>query len=174
MVDELNNHPAPNPPRHTTLGAHFDPLGEYEFPNTVYTLTVRVPRRPVTKWLPSFVSRTPVIYAKSSSQTYSIKPDDTNPNLDCFELKHLNDDDMDSKKIKIKAALLPEEVRCKHLKASRVCNEKCYVLEKGGSISRKKCSRDDCQGHVYGSAVVEDAQRRVCFGNKGARVVYPI
>lgn len=151
-----------------TLGAYFDPLGETEPENTIYTLTIRCPARPPPKWLPNFITRTPVTHPNSAS-TYTIKPDDTNPNLDCFERKHLKD--MPTKTIKIKRALFPLEMRCDHLRYVSTCTEGCYVLEKGGSVWRKKCQRDDCEGHVYIGRVKEDAEGKSCFGKKGERVV---
>jgi hypothetical protein len=139
----------------------------------VYTLTVRDPPRPAPRWLPSFIARKPVNYAKHGTRAKTIKPDNTNPNSDCFELKHLNEDDMGLKTVEIKATHFPVEMRCAHLKDSTVCDQKCYVFEKGGRCFRKKCSRHDCQGHVYVSAVMEDVQGRSCFGKKGGRLVRP-
>jgi hypothetical protein len=151
-----------------TQGAHFDPLGVTEPENTVYTLTVRCPARPWPKWLPSFFVRTPVTYSDTGS-VYTIKPDDTNPNLDCFESKHLSD--MSTKTTKIKRSLFPLDLRCSHLRFETTCTKGCYVLEKGGSIQRKKCKREDCEGHVYVSPVKEDEEGKSCFGKKGERMV---
>jgi hypothetical protein len=147
---------------------HFDPLGETENENTVYTLTVRCPARPPSKWLPSFVTRQPVTHP-SSGYVHTIKPDDTNPNFDCYEQKHL--DDMPTKISKIKRAAFPLEMRCKHLRHETKCLMGCYVLEKGGSIWRKKCKRSDCEGHVYCGRVKEDEDGKSCFGKKGERMV---
>lgn len=77
----------------------FDPLGGTEPDNTVYTLTVRCPKRPPPKYLPAFFTREPVRYTHAPG-AYIAKPPETNPNLDCFESKHL--DDMNWKAMKLK------------------------------------------------------------------------
>jgi hypothetical protein len=146
---------------------HFDPLGETGADNAVYTLTVRCPLRPPCKWLPSFMTRQPVP-CLPSGYTYT-KPDHANPNFDCYERKHL--DDMLKKVVKIKRAAFPLEMRCDHLRHDTKCKKGCYVLEKGGSIWRKKCKRSDCEGHVYCSPVKEDEKGKSCFGKKGGRMV---
>jgi hypothetical protein len=109
------------------MSTHFDPLGETEPDNTVYTLTVRCPQRPPSKYLPAFLTGTPVRYPKNG-RVYTIQPDNTNPNLDCFEVKHL--DDMSTKTIKIESAWFPAELRCRHVQNAKVCKNGCYVLEK--------------------------------------------
>ena len=147
---------------------HFDPLGETEPDNTIYTLTIRCPARPPPKYLPSFFTRTPATYPNTGG-AYTIKPDNTNPNLDCFEAKHL--DDMATKVIKIKSAWFPADMRCEHVQNARRCEEGCYVLEKGGDIWRWKCKREGCEGHVYEGRVKADGEGRVCFGKKGERMV---
>jgi hypothetical protein len=148
---------------------HFDPLGETEPENTVYTLTVRCPPRPPPKWLPSFMTRTPVTHPNSGA-TYTIKPDETNSNLDCFERKHLAN--MPTKVIKIKRGLFPLDMRCAHVRDSTTCDHGCYVLEKGGDISRRWCSKEKgCEGHVYCGRVKEDEEGNSCFGKKGERIV---
>jgi hypothetical protein len=83
---------------------YFDPLGETEPENTTYTLTVFNLLRPPRRWLPSFATRTPVTYPNSGA-TFTIKADDANLNLDCFERKHLLD--MPVKEVKIKRSLFP-------------------------------------------------------------------
>ncbi|OAL04819.1 hypothetical protein IQ06DRAFT_214107 [Phaeosphaeriaceae sp. SRC1lsM3a] len=150
------------------MGAHFDPLGETEPEDTVYTLKVLCPPRPPPTWLPSFMTRTPVTHASSGS-TYTIKPDETNANLDCFERKHLAD--MPRKTIKLKRVFFPLELRCDHVRHAKECLRGCYVQEKSGSIWRKKCAREDCEGHVYVGQVREDEQGISCFGKKGQRLV---
>lgn len=45
------------------------------------------------------------------------------------------------------------------------------MLEKGGEIARWKCTRGDCEGHVYEGRVKEDEEGKVCFGKKGERMV---
>ncbi|KAF1914538.1 hypothetical protein BDU57DRAFT_454273 [Ampelomyces quisqualis] len=150
------------------LGAYFDPVGETEPDNTIYTLTVRCPPRPPPKWLPNILTRTPVTHPNSGS-AYTIKPDETNAKLDCFEEKHLTD--LPTKVVKIGTTSFPLEMRCGHLRHSTTCTQGCYVLEKGGSISRKKCTRTDCDGHVYCGRVKEDEGGKSCFGKKGERLV---
>jgi hypothetical protein len=151
------------------MSTPFDPLGETEPDNTVYTLVVRCPQRPPPKWLPSFLTGTPVRYPKDG-RIYTLQPDDTNPNLDCFEEKHL--DDMSIKTIKIKSARFPAELRCRHVQnAAKVCEKGCYVLEKGGKIRRWRCKREDCEGHVYEGRTKVDVDGKVCFGKKGERMV---
>lgn len=150
------------------LGAYFDPIGEFEPDNTIYTLIVRCPPRPPPKWLPSFVTRTPFMYPNNGS-VYTILPDETNTNLDCFEEKHLTD--LPTKVMKIATTSFPLELRCNHLRHSTTCTEGCYFREKGGSIWRKKCSRSDCEGHVYCGRIKEDEEGRACFGKKGERLV---
>jgi hypothetical protein len=150
------------------VDGHFDPLGECEPENTIYTLTVRCPPRPSPKWLPSFIARKPVTYSRTYS-TYTIIPDDTNPDLDCYEEKHLND--MPTKVVKIKRALFPLEMRCWHLRYVTTCEEGCYVLERGGDIERWRCKRSDCNGHVYCGRVKADGDGKACFGKKGEMMV---
>jgi hypothetical protein len=163
---------SPNPPFWDRLPldmTHFDPLGETEPENTVYTLTVRCPQRPPPKWLPSFMTRVPVIHPNTGA-AYTIKPDDTNVNLDCFERKHLAD--MSTKIIKIKRSLFPLDMRCPHVRNSTTCDRGCYVLEKGGDISRQWCNKKrGCEGHVYCGRVKKDEQGNSCFGKKGVRMV---
>jgi hypothetical protein len=150
------------------LGPYFDPLGETEPENTIYTLTVCCPPRPNPKWLPSFVTRTPVTYP-STGATYTIKPDNTNPNLDCFEQKHL--EDMPTRVIKLKRSLFPLDVRCAHVRTKTTCDKGCYVFEKSGGISRWWCKAKGCEGHVYCGRVKEDEVGSSCFGKKGERMV---
>jgi hypothetical protein len=147
---------------------YFDPAGETEPENTLYTLTVRCPPRPPPKWLPSFMTRQPVTLPPPGHSS-TIKPDNTNPDFDCFEQKHL--DEMPTKTVKIKRASFPVEMRCEHLRHETTCEKGCYVLEKGGSIWRTKCKRNDCEGHVYCGRVKEDEEGKSCFGKKGERMV---
>jgi hypothetical protein len=100
---------------------YFDPLGETESDNTVFTLTVRCPRR--FRYLPDFLTRTSVRYPKNR-QVYTIPPDDADPNLNCSKEKHLS-----TKTITIKSPMLPAELRCEHLQNAKVCGEECYVME---------------------------------------------
>lgn len=154
---------------HRTMNpnSQFDPAGETEPDNTTYTLTVRCPKRPPPKYLPAFLTRTPVNHP--GGRAYTIQPDETNPNLDCFQEKHL--ESMPTKTVKIKSAWFPADMRCAHVQNARVCEEGCYVLEKGGDIARWKCKREGCEGHVYESRVKRDEDGKVCFGKKGERMV---
>lgn len=147
---------------------HFDPLGETAPSDTVYTLAVHVPPRTnsLSELLPKFLTRTPV---KAEAHVFLIRPDNTNPNLDCFERKHL--DDIKLKNFKIKMMLFPIDMRCQHLRYSTTCAEGCYFMEDGGKHSRSKCSRFNCQGHVYQGTVLQDDEGRKCFGKKGQRMV---
>jgi hypothetical protein len=151
-----------------TIGPHYDPLGETEPEDTVYTLDVRCPPRPPPTWLPSFLTRTLVTHANTGT-AYTIKPDETNANLDCFEKKHLGI--MPTNTVQIKRAMFPLEFRCRHVRYRNSCSRGCYVLEKGGCIWRKKCPREDCEGHVYVGRVKEDELGNSCFGKKGHRLV---
>jgi hypothetical protein len=153
------------------MGPYFDMLGETEPHATKYTLTVLCPPRPPPRWLPAIFTRsgssTPNV-----GTTYTIRPSDydpANPNHDCFELRHLRD--MPSKTVKLISAWFPAEMRCDHVYDGHSCGEGCYVLEKGGEISRWRCKREDCEGHVYCGRVLKDSNGVACFGKKGARMV---
>ncbi|KAJ4288589.1 hypothetical protein N0V90_011826 [Kalmusia sp. IMI 367209] len=146
-------------------GQYWNPTGEYEYHDTVYTLTVYLPRRPPPRYLPSIFTREPL----HVSPYHIIRPDDPSPNYDHFERRHL--DDMKTKVVKIKSYRFPAELRCKHVQEKTSCEEGCYVLEKGGEIARWNCRRDDCEGHVYCGNVKKDEDRVACFGKKGQRIV---
>lgn len=152
------------------IEGYFDPAGETEPNTTRYTLIVYKPPRPPPRWLPDFITRKPVTHPNQGA-TYKIQPDNTNPLLDCFERKHL--DELDTKAIVIKSAWFPADMRCTHVAgANYECREGCYFLEKGGDVVEGwKCKRDDCEGHVYRGRVQRDADGRVCFGKKGERMV---
>jgi hypothetical protein len=152
--------------------SYFDPEGITEPENTVYTLQVLCPTRPSTNIISAFFrSRRTTNYGTGSA--YTIRPDDNNPNLDCF--LHQDLEDMDRKTYRVKRALFPVELRCDHLRYSTTCMEGCYVLEKGGDWCRRKCGRrreGDCQGHVYISERVKTYDNgKSCFGEKGSRMV---
>jgi hypothetical protein len=150
------------------LDGHFDPLGETEPENTTYTLLAFCPARPPPKWLPGFVTRKPVTYPKTGAR-FTIKPDNTNPCLDCFEEKHL--DEMSTKVIKIKSSLFPLELRCVHVRYATTCKKGCYVLERSSPIARWHCTDNKCKGHVYCGSRKTDKEGRACFGKKGKRMV---
>jgi hypothetical protein len=53
------------------LGQFFDPLGETEPQETIYTLTVHKPPRPPSKYLPAIFTRTPVTHPNTAAPTPS-------------------------------------------------------------------------------------------------------
>ena len=75
--------------------------------------------------------------------------------------------------MKVKAQYVPAELRCTHLSqgTGRRCLNGCYVLEKGGELSRWQCNRSDCEGHVYVGKVKKDCDGIACFGKQGERMV---
>jgi hypothetical protein len=163
------------------MSQYFDPLGETEPNNTCYKLTTYIPQRPPPKWLPDFFTRENIRNTYTES-TWRILPDNTNPDLDCFQYKDL--DTVPTKSITIKSAWFPAFARCRHLVADpdkRECNHGCYFLEKGGGPTRWSCDRSDCEGHVYMGRIQEEEQvggpeeKRIkkvaCFGEKGKRMV---
>lgn len=153
------------------MGPYYDMLGEYEPHTTKYTLTVLCPPRPPPRWLPAIFTRSGP--SKPNVGTaYTIRPSNYNPaapNYDNFELRHL--DDMAPKTVKIISAWFPADMRCEHVQNNHKCEEGCYVLEKGGSVSRWRCQREDCEGHVYCGLVMEDRKGVACFGKTGERMV---
>lgn len=153
------------------LGPHYDMLDDYEPHTTKYTLTVLCPPRPSPHWLPKIFTRSSL--PKSNVGTaYTIRPSDynpANPNYDNFTFRHL--DDMMPKTVHIISAWFPADMRCRHVQKGCKCEVGCYVLEKGGEISRWHCKRGDCEGHVYCDRVMEDRNGVACFGKKGARMV---
>ncbi|KAF1980528.1 hypothetical protein BU23DRAFT_626071 [Bimuria novae-zelandiae CBS 107.79] len=140
------------------MGQYWDPAGEYEFHNTVYTLAVYVPPRPPSKYLPGFLT-----------------PDRPTPNINEFN-KPEDLVCMDTKTTTIKAHRFPVDLRCKHVQEKTRCAEGCYVLEKGGKDCKWTCRSVECEGHVYGEsqavgAVKETGEGSACFGKKGERLV---
>jgi hypothetical protein len=150
------------------LGPYFDPLGETEPHTTLYTLTVYIPARPPPSWLPGIFTR-PAAPRPSTGLQHKIPQEDGNPNLDCFESKHL--DDMRTKKITIQSAWFPPEMRCEHVQDEKECDKGCYFLEKGGKVSRWRCKTAGCEGHVYCGPVEKDLMGQACFGEKAKRMV---
>lgn len=147
-------------------GQYWDPAGEYEFHNTVYTLTVFVPPRPPPRYLPAFLTRPGL----DVSPYHIIRSARTMPDYTHFERRDLSD--MRTKTIKVKAYRFPLELRCKHVAEKKVCEVGCYVLEKGGEeVSRFMCGKDNCEGHVYCGNVKEDEEGAKCFGKKSERLV---
>lgn len=69
-------------------------------------------------------------------------------------------------------------MRCEHTQGKngagkdvKGCDKGCYLLEKGGEVATWKCTRSDCEGHVYSGHVKSDDDGRSCFGKKGERMV---
>jgi hypothetical protein len=154
----------------TTTGPYWDPLGEYESQDTVYTLKVYKPLRPPPRFVPSIFTRKPL----HVSHTHVIRPPSPKtPNYDCFEESHL--DDMKTTTVRIKSILFKLDMRCDHVLGtgdnSKMCEHGCYFLEKGGKVSRWYCERGDCEGHVYSGVVKKDDNGVSCFGKKGQRMV---
>lgn len=153
------------------LGPHYDMLDDYEPHTTKYTLTIFCPPRPPPRWLPAVFTR-PALPKANTGTTYTIRPSDFDPansNYDNFEFRHL--DDMKVKTVEIISAYFPADMRCQHVQKTTKCDHGCYVLEKGGEISRWDCKREDCEGHVYCGSVMRDHKGVACFGKKGARMV---
>ncbi|KAH7080989.1 hypothetical protein FB567DRAFT_551754 [Paraphoma chrysanthemicola] len=151
------------------IAPYFDPAGEYEPANTIYTLTVRCPPRPPPKWLPDFVTREPY-KPKNVGATYTIKPDNYGkPNYDYFTVSEMNS--MRVKTVTLKSWQFPPELRCAHVQISKTCDRGCYILEKGGDHCRWRCRREGCQGHVFDRNVLTDGNGVACFGEKGKRMV---
>lgn len=158
-----NADPSPNPPK---LGQYWDPLGEYENHDTIYTLLVYTPPRPPPLYVPKFLLRD----ATPASRIHVIREPDNPPNYDCFERRHL--DGMSAKIVKIKSHYFPAEMRCKHIYGinEKKCEQGCYFLEKGGDLRRWTCKSALCEGHVY-SDKVKGEEGVACFGKKGKRMV---
>ena len=156
-----------DPPK---IGPHWDPLGEYEYHNTVYTVSVCAPARPPPRFLPSFLTRKPVVVNPSTAHVIR-PPREHPPPYDCFDTQDL--DCMKISKVKIKAHDFPPEMRCRHVSQGRerTCDQGCYVLEKGGPIRRWRCKRSDCKGHVYVGPVKKDSDGVACFGKRRRRMV---
>jgi hypothetical protein len=149
---------------------YFDPEGTTEPENTVYTLQVLCPTRRPTNVISRMIYRSRQTTNYGTGSAYTLRPDDTNPNFDCYHSGHL--EEMARKTYRVKRALFPVELRCNHLRYSTTCMEGCYVLEKGGDDYRFKCERkSECQGHVYTSPVKTYGDGKSCFGEKGSRMV---
>ena len=141
--------------------------GEYEFGDTVYTLTVYVPPRPPTSWLPTFTTHKP-IWQSREDPLYLRIPEDTSEKPP-YVFKHANLKDMAIAQVRIKSKYFPYNFRCPHVRESKECDYGCYLLEKGGK-GREMCKRRDCEGHVYAGGTKMGEFGR-CFGKKGTRLV---
>ncbi|KAF9729833.1 hypothetical protein PMIN01_11766 [Paraphaeosphaeria minitans] len=171
----------------TKKPGYWDPAGDYEPHDTIYTLTVFVPQRPVPKYVPSFLTREP----PDAKTSHTIRPNSSMPDYTCVRQGDLHG--MRREVIKVKAYQFPVEFRCKHVENQKSCYEGCYFLEKGGKAVRQfRCDKRDCEGHVYSDSVKEVERRRCtsgdcvghvycdhveevgiikCFGKKGTRMV---
>lgn len=149
---------------------YFDPEGLTEPHTTQYTLTVYIPPRPRPRWLPSCFMPQHVKHDNTGSRD-SNSAEDCIPCLGRLELRHL--DILPTQSITITSSWFLPEMRCKHLQAgARVCDQGCYLLEKGGKAAgRWRCTREDCDGHAYCGQVVQDGVGQVCFGKKNKRMV---
>jgi hypothetical protein len=128
------------------LPPYFDPTGETEPNNRLYTVLALKPPQPLTRWLPSLFKHTP-------NTGYMLS------DIDC----------LDTKSIKLKSSSFPPHMRCTHLDQNATCTAGCYFLEKGGAGWR--CQREDCKGHLYSATVLKDKTGTACFGKKGNRIV---
>jgi len=151
------------------MSAYFDPLGETEPNTTKYILTVLIPPRPPSRWLPSIFSNKPSENTDLVAAAHKLPASNTNPNFDLFELKDI--DVLDTKTVIIRSAWFPCDMRCAHVQKEYECKEGCYFLEKGGDVARWRCKREDCEGHVYCGKVMTDDEGKSCFGKKGQRMV---
>jgi hypothetical protein len=145
-------------------GQYWDPLGEYEYRDTIYEVSVYVPARPLPRYWPS-------IFARKSIHTspHHAIPSHHPPKYSNFtphDLEH-----MECEVIKIKAKDFPYELRCQHVRKNNRCSGGCYFLEKGDTTAQWKCKRLDCKGHVYGQNVKKHNDV-ACFGKKGDRMVF--
>ncbi|KAF1844260.1 uncharacterized protein K460DRAFT_267001, partial [Cucurbitaria berberidis CBS 394.84] len=152
----------------------FDPQGLTENHTTVYTLTVHTPPRPPPQWLPSILTRTPVFHPRTGpSSVLPLSGDLNKPKYDRFLLEDL--DLLSTKSVSIKSSWFPPEMRCHHIVEEPWkygCDQGCYFVEKGGNeVSRWRCKRVDCEGHVYCGQLKEDAEGQACFGKRGQRLV---
>jgi hypothetical protein len=153
------------------FGLFFDRFGEYEPQDTLYKLTVHEPLRPPPRYLPAIFTRTAVTHPFVGSW-HTIKSDNygsRTPNYDDFCERDLAN--MSTRTVKVKAWRFPLDMRCAHVQHNKECEKGCYVLEKGDDVSRWRCDRVDCEGHVYGDNVLTDGEGRSCFGKKGKRMV---
>ncbi|KAK7177269.1 hypothetical protein PSPO01_16684 [Paraphaeosphaeria sporulosa] len=103
---------------------YWDPAGEYEFHDTIYTLAVFVPLRPPLKYLSAFLTREPL----DTKPFHVIRSNSPTPDYTCFH--QADQQDLRKKDIKIKAHRFPVEFRCKHLVGQRRCVEGCYSGER--------------------------------------------
>ncbi|PSN74233.1 hypothetical protein BS50DRAFT_627578 [Corynespora cassiicola Philippines] len=152
------------------MNTPFDPLGETEPNDIVYTINAYCPPRPPPGWIPKIFTGERIDHKNRTYESFRIRPEQTGPNYDCFEGKDL--DDMGVKTIKIKSFHFPADIRCEHVQNSKTCNEICYVLERSGDrLVRWRCKSESCEGHVYCGTVKEYGNEFACFGNKGKRLV---
>lgn len=158
----------------------FDYLGEFGRSDAMYTLTVKEPPRPPSRWLPSIFNNKPSTKKNLVASGHKLSASDNNPNLDNFVLDDIKN--LPTKVVVIQSALFPWSRRCQHVEEEYQCKEGCYFLEKGGDVKRFTCDEEDCEGHVYTGPVLKDVEGKscfdnetgkgkICFGKKGERMV---
>ncbi|KAF2683693.1 hypothetical protein K458DRAFT_257183, partial [Lentithecium fluviatile CBS 122367] len=84
---------------------YWNPAGDYEYHDTIYTIRVYTPKRPVPRFVPNILLRE----NKPAPRRFTIREREDNIELNCFRHGHL--DDMKSKTVKIKAYGFPPELR---------------------------------------------------------------
>ncbi|KAH6872160.1 hypothetical protein BKA58DRAFT_139861 [Alternaria rosae] len=151
------------------MSTYFDPLGEMEPSTTKYTLNARVPPRPPPRWLPSIFSNEPSTNTNLVAAAHKMPASDSNTYFDLFELKDVGV--LATKAVVVQSIGFPVDMRCAHVQKGYQCKEGCYFLEKGGDVTRWRCKRKDCEGHVYCGRVMTDDEGKSCFGKKGERMV---
>jgi hypothetical protein len=159
---------------------YFDPLGEYEHHDNIYTLVVYIPKRipgRVSRWIEKHSA--PVDYS-TYDPTIHHRLGGNHPDFEPHEEKsyilHRKDlAGMERKVVKLKAYQFPLDFRCLHAQLSYECYKGCYILEKEGERNGLgpdlKCEREDCNGHRWGGENKIDAEGRGCFGKKGQRLI---
>lgn len=156
------------------VGIPFDPLGEYEDHNTIYTLTVLIPEK-IPGRFSQFINRRPVDYSyyeserdyRTGGSKFAPPSKPSSHALGADDLAF-----MKAKVVKIKATHFPPDFRCAHVQTKeRKCERGCYLLERGGEDPNWKCDRVDCEGHRYSGRRKEDGEGQWCFGKKGERLI---
>ncbi|KAF2715757.1 hypothetical protein K504DRAFT_497618 [Pleomassaria siparia CBS 279.74] len=150
-----------------------DYLGEYEPHDTVYTLTVYVPPRPLPAWLPKFLTHQPTHHEDHDAvRDHDITPDPAHTRVYVYVYKRQHLKDMKLRQVKIPSFRFPPDFRCEHVQGrSKSCEQGCYLLEKGGVKEGWNCEGKNCEGHVYVGQVKMDDGNGACFGEKGRRLV---
>jgi hypothetical protein len=138
-------------------GPYWDASDEYESGNNVYTITVHVLPKSPSQFLATALNRS---HEETPPRSFSFH------DLQSFP-KQI---------IEIKAKHFDVHLRCKHLvdrkNTSRICDQGCYVLDKGGKPgpTRWHCATKFCEGHTYFGEVSKNEHGFACFGKKGSRM----